>query len=78
MGDMSGVYNAGNRRDRAAGVARRHGPSGRLGQIRTMSDDMQTAYDVVHRRVSQVADLLTQNLSNWLHAHSARPLALPG
>ena len=50
----------------------------RLRVIRVMDDDAQSSYDVLHRRVRQIAELLTQDLSTWLHTYSARPLVLPG
>ena len=50
----------------------------RLRRLRALSDDTLTSYDALRYRTDQVADLLTQDLSSWLHTYASRPLALPG
>ncbi len=49
-----------------------------LRRVRAVSGAATTSYDALRHRIDQVANLLTQDLSNWLQTYSSRPLALPG
>lgn len=62
-----------------AGIAERGATlAARLRALRTLTADDPLRFDLLSRRMRRATDLLTDDLSNWLHTYRARPLALPG
>ncbi|WP_167071274.1 hypothetical protein [Sphingomonas vulcanisoli] len=50
----------------------------RLAQVRRIAIDEAASFDGLRRLVARTAELLTADVSQWLRASKARPLALPG
>lgn len=62
-----------------AGIAERNEAlAQQLRRVRYVSSNEPLAFDTLLRRARRVSDLLTEDLSSFLHAYHARPLVLPG
>jgi Protein of unknown function (DUF4231) len=49
-----------------------------LRRVKAIGGEQPHSYDVLWRRATRTADLLIEDLSDWLRTYTARPLALPG
>lgn len=62
-----------------AGIAERGATLAvKLRALRALVVEDPLRFDVLARRISRATDLMTEDLSTWLHTYRARPLALPG
>lgn len=62
-----------------AGIAERSATLAvRLRALRLLIEQDPLRFDLLSQRIRRTTDLLTEDLSNWLHIYRARPLALPG
>ena len=62
-----------------AGVAERASLlASNLRSLRVLVEKDPAEFDILWRHVEHATDLLTNDLSSWLHAYRARPLVLPG
>lgn len=62
-----------------AGIAERSATlAGNLRALRALVSADPLQFDVLSRRIARATDLMTDDLSTWLHTYRARSLALPG
>lgn len=72
------IYGIRMQGDFAGIVERNEVLSERLGYIHRIASDDAPSFDGLRRLIARTAELLTADVSQWMRALKARPLALPG